>query len=392
MNDIDTRDERLGQLLDRAVRGIEPRFETDRLADRGRRTRAARLVASVAVVSVFVAALGWAAMHVGDGREAAEPVIVIGSIQENGWTASYPDSWHLTPVSDCGINDHQGGFVVSNVDFTFHDPEGGPPGCDDRLILDGFPDDGVALYLMPTGFRHSLLTSPTTVFPLALGRFDTSGGIRGGLAETYQTIVIDHQLVAVAHAWVGSMSSSEDRAALASTVASVIVRGGLRGSIYRDDADGFSVSVPDGWQVADQPINTWVTDPKEILAVATYRLVPGGEAVADMQVPGNAVDGLGPSDMFIWVSQRAGADASYPPKPIPFSPGAICSGYSSCEQGRALGIEGIRAWWFYFRSEGRGIYVFIGMGEQAFDDPGRAQQAWDVLDSLTFDPTGVQGG
>jgi hypothetical protein len=387
MNDIDVRDERLGQLLDRAVRDVQPRVDPATSVGRGRFRHAARLVASVAVVSVFVAALGWAATQIGD-RTGPSPLAAIGSIEENGWTATYPSSWHVTPVSDCGVTDYHGGFVVSNVDFAFSDPNGEAPGCDDRLVLDGFPSDGVALHLMPTGVMETSSIPPTTLFPLSLDRFEGSGETGSGASESKQPIVIGGRLVGYVYAWIGASATAADRDQLADLVVSIAYRNALVGSVFIDEGDGFTVSVPEGWQVSDRPINTWVADPKEILALATYPLVPGGEAVTDGQVPSNAVDGLGPNDMFIWVSDRFGADASYPQRPISFSPEAICSSRETvCEQGRALGIEGIRSWWYYFRDGDRGLYVFVGMGERAFDDPARAQQAWDVLDSLTFEPT-----
>jgi hypothetical protein len=49
-------------------------------------------------------------------------------------------------------------------------------------------------------------------------------------------------------------------------------------------------------------------------------------------------------------------------------------------------IPNMRAWWLGFSDAGRGFYVFVGMGEQAFADPARAQLAWDVLDSFRFLP------
>src|SRR4029453_15177664 len=127
-----------------------------------------------------------------------------------------------------------------------------------------------------------------------------------------------------------------------------------------------------------------VSDPREILAMATYPLRPGGEGAIDAQVPSKALADLGPNDMFIWVPERDGADASYPPRPASFSPEAICSGYADCEQGRALGLQGIRAWWYYFRDGDHGVYVFVGMGETVYQDQARSHEAWEILDSLRF--------
>jgi hypothetical protein len=163
---------------------------------------------------------------------------------------------------------------------------------------------------------------------------------------------------------------------------------------YRDDAHGYSVAVPAGWEVADRPINTWVSDPQEILAMATYPLRAGGEAVVDFQLPSRAVEDLGPSDLLIWLND-AGSAKSFPPRPDRFEPSRPCEGWTKlCSEptGRTVWAgddraPDMRGWWLGFADSGRGFYVFVGMGEQAYDDPARAQQAWDILDSLSFDST-----
>jgi hypothetical protein len=167
-------------------------------------------------------------------------------------------------------------------------------------------------------------------------------------------------------------------------------------TVYRDDQHGLSVTVPTGWQVAAEPLNTWVSDPHEILSMGTYALRPGGDAVIDAQVPSHAVEDMGPSDIFVWLNERTPPDKRQPDRPSEFSPEALCQsgspagGSRDCVPGLAQGIEGIRAWWTSFQDNGRGFYLFVGMGEQAYTDPARQQQAWDVLDSLSFDaaPTG----
>jgi hypothetical protein len=386
MNDIDLRDEQLAQVLDRAVRDLRPVPATAVAEYAGRRRRAVRVVASVVTVCVFVAAVVWAVGQVGDAPGRVRATSTIGTLDENGWTASYPNTWSVTPVPDCGgIDGYHGGFIVSNVDYRFHGPQGGPVGCGSGPVPDAFPVDGVALALVPGGAEHANL-SATSLFPLSLDRFRAFDGSGGGPSESFQPIVIGDQEVAVATAWIGTAATLEERDALARTVVSLRYLGALEGSVYRDDGDGFTVDVPVGWTVSPVRINTWVADPHEILAMATYSLRSGGEGAIDAQVPTNALDDLGPNDMFIWLSERDGADASYPLRPAAFSPEAICSGYTECQQGRALGLQGIRAWWYYFRDEGRGLYVFVGMGETAYEDTARSQEAWEILDSLRFDP------
>jgi hypothetical protein len=155
-----------------------------------------------------------------------------------------------------------------------------------------------------------------------------------------------------------------------------------------DADDGFSVAYPLDWVPSEVPVNTWVSSPFEILALATYPLRPGGHGVTDGQVPSNAIDDLGPDDVFIWVNDGGEGDG-FPPRPDSLDHAALCGGAELlCRdlEGRDLGIPDVRAWWFYFEDHGRGIYVFVAMGEDAFQDPARSQAAWDVVNSLGFMP------
>jgi hypothetical protein len=155
-----------------------------------------------------------------------------------------------------------------------------------------------------------------------------------------------------------------------------------------DAGDGFSVTYPtDAFIPSAVPVNTWVSSPREILALATYPLRPGGHAVTDGQVPSNAMDDLGPDDAFIWINE-ADDGGTMPPRPERLEALTICGDGRLCDEptGRAVGIPDVRAWWFYLQDQGRGIYVFVAMGEEAFRDPARAGEVWDVVDSLTFQP------
>lgn len=89
-------------------------------------------------------------------------------------------------------------------------------------------------------------------------------------------------------------------------------------------------------------------------------------------------------------SGDAGAFAERPPRFEPSEPCGRDDWSRLCPEpsGRTarLTIPSIRAWWLGFADAGRGFKVFVGMGEQAYADPARAQLAWDVLDSLRFLP------
>jgi hypothetical protein len=125
-----------------------------------------------------------------------------------------------------------------------------------------------------------------------------------------------------------------------------------------DEDDLFTVTYPADWIVADEPINTWVSSPFEILALGTYRLRPGGEAVIDAQVPSNAIDDLGPNDIFIWVNDGGDDEPGFPDRPDRFEPSRLCgedfAQLCPDPEGRSLGIPGIRSWWLRFGDGGRG--------------------------------------
>jgi hypothetical protein len=164
-------------------------------------------------------------------------------------------------------------------------------------------------------------------------------------------------------------------------------------TVYRDDRQGFSVVVPPGWQVAAEPLNTWVSSPHEILSMGTYSLRPGGEAATDFQLPSHALEDLGPDDILIWVNE-AGDASGFAERPARFEPSQPCGGDDwtrLCPEpgGRSqwLTIAGVHAWWLGFADAGRGFYVFVGMGARAYADPMRAQTPWEILDSLSFDPS-----
>jgi len=167
-------------------------------------------------------------------------------------------------------------------------------------------------------------------------------------------------------------------------------------TMLHDEDDGFTVAYPSDWSVSNTPINDRVCSPYEILALATYPLRPGGDAVMDAQLPSHAVDDLGPDDILIWLNdggnacggeRRPGTGAGFPDRPAAFGPLTVCEGGDTLcpSDGREI-APGVRGWWMWFRDGNRGFYVFVGMGERVFADPARAQLAWDVLDSLRVDP------
>ena len=193
--------------------------------------------------------------------------------------------------------------------------------------------------------------------------------------------------------WIGPAASEEDRAASVELAESARLTDfdrwtetdGTRVTLH-DEANGFTVTYPSEWHVADDRINTWVTSPEEILALATYPLRSGGHAVTDFQLPSKAAADLGPDDILIWVSEE-GAESQFPDRPERFGPLLVCDGFTRlCPEphGDQVGVPGIHGWWIPFGDQGRGFYAFVGMGERVYAEEKRAQWAWAVLDSLRF--------
>jgi len=79
------------------------------------------------------------------------------------------------------------------------------------------------------------------------------------------------------------------------------------------------VTYPNDWLASDELIQPNVSSPFEILALATYPLRPGAEAVADFQLPSNAAQDLGPNDILIWLND-AGEGNGMPARPSAFGP------------------------------------------------------------------------
>src|SRR5687767_11516844 len=148
MNDV--RDEALGAVLDREAARIEstPVGRLPEVLRRGSRMRAIRFTAIAAAVAVFVGAVSWAGLQ-NEGRGMIPANIddwdTFASLEENGWTIQVPPPWRVQELPACSNAPERIGVIVTNVDFEFLDPRGESPQCEDRLVYDEFPDDGVRL-------------------------------------------------------------------------------------------------------------------------------------------------------------------------------------------------------------------------------------------------------
>jgi hypothetical protein len=386
---IDERDERLAELLDRAVRDLQPAPAPERVLRRGFWRRGLRLTASVATVAVFVGGTVFAAAIVRDDQ-APTPgsSMATFSAPEAPWSFDYPSGWNVATRGSAGPEQIANALVTTIVNGSVPKHGGyGPNSSPNATSLFG---DAGAVVLVERFWSHA---TPLGAEPWGPGPFADDAQNPGWTFR--ERARCDGTLCFHVLEWLGPETSDEDRAAAAAIADSVRLAAlhrwsetdGERTTLHDED-NLFTVTYPADWIPSDQPINTWVSSPFEILALATYPLRPGGDAVTDFQLPSNAIDDLGPNDILIWISEAGDAEG-FPPRPQRFEPSEPCESWTRLcpePEGRAFDIPSVRGWWLGFGDAERGIYAFVGMGEQAFSDPARAQLAWDVLDSLRFLP------
>jgi hypothetical protein len=143
---------------------------------------------------------------------------------------------------------------------------------------------------------------------------------------------------------------------------------------------GVSGSLPAGWQLAGESQTPHLTDPREIVTVATFA-PPAARDGRCNHLPGDAITAMGPRDALVSVQERGrGASAAgYPPRPARFAPGA--SDLSEVVRGCVDTPTVARVLWQPFSDSGRSFYALVALGAQA-----PAEQAYAILDRLRFDP------
>jgi hypothetical protein len=384
----DVRDERLAGVLDAAVRDVEPEPAawSPRVLRRGSRRRAARWTAIVAAIAMFVGAVGWGASQFRTGIGVGD-ANTIGSLDTTGWTLSIPSDWRRQDLPACPDAPERTGVILTTADFEFRNPDGDAPGCEDRYVFAGFPSSGVALALQPVGVRIGVgRPAEDTRFPLSLDRLRMSRGIRGGPRESYAGITIDGNQILIVRTWIGRDAPQKDAAELAGIVSSLDVRGAVRWTTYRNEQAGFEVTYPEDWIRAETNLTPQLSQPHEILSLGTYPLQPGGKACIDAYLPGDALADLGASDVFVTVQESGAGPGGFPSRPEVFEPAdarLAVEDLPACDPYPRLPIRG---WWFAFEDQGRGLYAFLALGPDVATGGERWQMAWEVLNSLRFDP------
>jgi hypothetical protein len=400
----DTRDESLGDLLDRVAVGMEttPPDRLDEILRRGSRRRAGRLVAIGAAVAMFAGAVSWAGLSL-PGEDAGIPANVadwraFASLMDNGWTIQVPPPWRVQELPACPNTPERIGVVVTNTDFRFVSPRGTAPECDDRLVFAGFPRAGVAFAFMPVGGRIGVfrLDQPDTRFPLSPDRLKSSGGIEGGPTESFLDVQVKGGVLAYVRRWVGPEASPEDVTALDRIIGSLQVRGASRWTetegttnILHDERRHYSVTYPQEWTVADENLTPWLVSPEEILSIGTFPLrvsqdPEDGLRVWDAPVAPAALADMTTEDAFLSVQESGNVDPDFfESRPLTFGPLGCEEAIFPCGAENWQDVPFL-AWWIPFRDEGRSFYLFVAIGNEATRE--LREEAWEVADRLAFEP------
>ena len=142
---------------------------------------------------------------------------------------------------------------------------------------------------------------------------------------------------------------------------------------------GITAQLPPGWEATRTNLTPQLADPRQAFAAATYPLRYRRTECAN--VPGSALEDLGPRDAFVELEERGrGAGGAFPPRPERFGPGLGTESTSSECVPRAR----FREHWFEFSDAGRSFHVRVAFGPEA---PAAVQdEAWRILDSLWINP------
>jgi hypothetical protein len=189
-------------------------------------------------------------------------------------------------------------------------------------------------------------------------------------------------LGAVAAAACGK-NPSADRPAAADTVTTEAADW----TTYEVPDVGLTISFPSSWKRATGQLMPMLGDPRELVALGTSELRPGGENCAHM--PENAVEEMGPTDAFVVVEERLGelgegsGSAGYPQRPQHFGPD---DGYASEAVDCLDRPKEFFDRFIPFRDEGRRFYAYVAFGNEA--SLRIREAAWAILDGLDIEPQG----
>jgi hypothetical protein len=148
-----------------------------------------------------------------------------------------------------------------------------------------------------------------------------------------------------------------------------------------DAQQDFAISYPSDWSPASEILTPDLTDPREIFALATYPLRPGGSSCAHFPV--NAIEDLGPTDALIWLTERqqVSGNASTSARPSAFEtwnniPGVDESAFCLAAPKNFVHHYG------EFSDAGRVFGLYVAYGTSV--SPKTLSELWAILDGMSF--------
>jgi hypothetical protein len=288
----DERDAAIGDLLEGAVRTIEP--DADRsisiIRRRGSTRRAARWLAIATSLSLFVAAVGWAALRLrpdGSGRSGDAGQWPTYRDPALRWTVQHPSAWYVTPFENvCGPKFT--GTIVSNLRDAYRTPNPDHRFCPWPSQTAGLSGGAVVVEFDQALLEGSIGQSSTTGGNLAPARFPLTldQAYEGGGGPEFIRYELTVRLVGVdrpftVRVWFGTAASKADVAVARRVLASIR---------------------PSGPAVTPSPIPTVIATPLELAVTATPDHGPVGTRVH--------LEGEGFTDSY-WQSANQASDWAY---------------------------------------------------------------------------------
>ncbi len=148
---------------------------------------------------------------------------------------------------------------------------------------------------------------------------------------------------------------------------------------------GMTLRYPPEWNRADEVLTPHLGDTTrdwERASLGTGLLPPNDETAECAQFPVTAIEALGPADVLVSIQEPTN-DRDLPAKPDRL-PRATTQGQSQAEECVRNG-PAIRSGGAGISIDGRDFYLYVWMGLDVAEDD--QALAWEVLDSLTVDPS-----
>ncbi len=143
------------------------------------------------------------------------------------------------------------------------------------------------------------------------------------------------------------------------------------------ERESIVVSYPSGWTLASEILTPHLADPREIFALGTYPLRPGGTSCA--QYPVNAIEDLGPSDALIWFAERKQVSADVSTRPNDFQTWTAASTADDSE-GCLSDPKDFVHHYGEFSDAGRVFDLYVAYG--ASISPATSSELWGILDGM----------